>query len=179
MATTIIPAIAALLGVILGGYLESARARRTSESAQLAAYFERETAILRELFETVSAHQHAYGMAIAASMGVLRGMKPDSLTSEKIPWDRLKMLVGLHFPELQPLVKRFDDDATRTGTLIVRAQTGARLSESAKQQIIDQLMAVNNAQSVVYGELERQLLARSEDIRKKMRKAAGLPAAEA
>ena len=69
---SIIAAIAALVGVALGGFIESLRSRRLFQSAQRFAYFEREVNLVQELFEAVVAHRHAYELAITASMGILR-----------------------------------------------------------------------------------------------------------
>lgn len=158
----------------MGGFIESLRSRRLFQSAQRSAYFEREVNLVQELFEVVVAHRHAYELAITASMGILRGLPENALTSEKIPWERLKMLVGLYAPELQDTVKQFDDQAASVGLLMVQARMGVNLSGARKQELIDKLAESYKRLEPVYEKLQDALLQHSERLRSGMRDDAGL-----
>ena len=171
---SIVAAVAALLGVALGGYIESLRSRRLFQSAQRTAYLDLEVRLVQDLFEVVTAHRHAYAMAIVGSLGALRGLPEDAIQFEKIPWNRLKMLVGLYAPDLGDIVKQFDDQVGYVGMLMVTARTGKSLPDARKQELIDKLETAHKRLDVIYDTLEAQLFQHAERVRDGMRRDAGL-----
>jgi hypothetical protein len=123
MSDTIVGALLALSGIIVGAILSGLRESRQFQREKWWQLQETRRARNEAIYEALVAHQSAYHAHLMRAMQEITAGAPMPGEAPPIPWERLSMLIGLYAPHLEDVLSRLNETGGALGQVIFDVAT--------------------------------------------------------
>lgn len=173
MDTAWIGVVSALAGVMVGGIVESFRARAAFRRERSWALFDERRQHLEHIYEALEELQEAYGLVYAdALLAIKRGRRSD-IELRRVPWARLRMLTHLYAPQLIHRLDVVDRRGPALGQAAAYAVMLASGDPVENSRLVDSMSAALSDLSTAVEHLRRDIVAESRRIAKERSRLSG------